>query len=73
MSDLPNMDIDSAETQEWLESLESVLENEGSERAHYLLESLIERARRAEQNGEYLRVECASEKKFSKRDINADD
>ena len=46
MSDLPNIDIDSAETQEWLESMESVLENEGPERAHQLLETLIERARR---------------------------
>jgi len=46
MSDLPNIDIDSAETQEWLESMESVLENEGPERAHHLLEALIERARR---------------------------
>ncbi len=46
MSDLPKIDIDSAETQEWLESMESVLENEGPERAHFLLESLIERARR---------------------------
>jgi len=46
MSDLPNIDIDSAETQEWLESMESVLENEGPERAHQLLEALIDRARR---------------------------
>jgi len=46
MSDLPNIDIDSAETQEWLESMESVLENEGPERAHHLLEALIDRARR---------------------------
>ena len=46
MSDLPNIDIDSLETQEWLESMESVLENEGPERAHFLLEALIERARR---------------------------
>ena len=42
MSDLPKVDIDSTETQEWLESMESVLENEGPERAHQLLElSLI--------------------------------
>ena len=46
MSDLPNIDIDSLETQEWLESMESVLENEGPERAHFLLEKLIDRARR---------------------------
>ncbi len=42
----PN-DIDPIETTEWLESLEAVLENEGPERAHYLLESMIECARRS--------------------------
>ena len=30
-------DIDPQETQEWLDALEAVLENEGVERAHYLL------------------------------------
>ncbi|WP_456377262.1 pyruvate dehydrogenase (acetyl-transferring), homodimeric type [Thiolapillus sp.] len=38
-------DTDPQETQEWLEALEGVLENEGVERAHYLLEQLIEKAR----------------------------
>ena len=47
MSKLPTIDIDSLETQEWLESMESVLENEGPERAHYLLEKLIDHARRS--------------------------
>ncbi|MGJ8679622.1 pyruvate dehydrogenase (acetyl-transferring), homodimeric type [Paraglaciecola sp.] len=47
MSELPNIDLDSAETQEWLESLEAVLENEGPERAHFLLEKLIDQARRS--------------------------
>jgi pyruvate dehydrogenase E1 component len=36
---------------EWIESLESVLEREGPERAHYLLEQLIDKARRS---GAYL-------------------
>jgi pyruvate dehydrogenase E1 component len=40
-------DIDSQETQEWIEALESVLEREGVERAHYLLERLIDKARRS--------------------------
>ncbi|MDT8363274.1 MAG: pyruvate dehydrogenase (acetyl-transferring), homodimeric type [Nitrosomonas sp.] len=44
-------DIDPKETQEWLEALESVLLNEGAERAHYLLERLVEKARRS---GAYL-------------------
>ncbi|RTZ47927.1 pyruvate dehydrogenase (acetyl-transferring), homodimeric type [Candidimonas sp. SYP-B2681] len=35
------------ETQEWLEALESVLDREGPERAHYLLERLIDLARRS--------------------------
>lgn len=44
-------DIDQQETQEWLESLDSVLENEGPERAHFLLETLVDKARRS---GAYL-------------------
>ncbi|MCP4488832.1 MAG: pyruvate dehydrogenase (acetyl-transferring), homodimeric type [Gammaproteobacteria bacterium] len=44
-------DLDPQETQEWIESLESVLEREGPERAHYLLEKLIDKARRS---GAYL-------------------
>ena len=47
MSDLPNLDIDSMETKEWIESMQSVLENEGPERAHFLLEKLIDNARRS--------------------------
>ncbi len=44
-------DVDPQETEEWLDALEGVLENEGIERAHYLLEQLIEKARRS---GAYL-------------------
>jgi pyruvate dehydrogenase E1 component len=51
MSDVNFSDIDPLETQEWIESLEAVLEEEGVERAHFLLESLIEKARR---NGAHL-------------------
>jgi len=47
----PNIDIDPEETAEWLEALASVLENEGAERAHYLLERLIDKTRRS---GAYL-------------------
>jgi pyruvate dehydrogenase E1 component len=35
------------ETQEWLEALESVLDREGPERAHFLIEKLIDLARRS--------------------------
>ncbi len=45
MSAVP--DPDRLETQEWMEALESVLEREGPERAHFLLEQLIEKARRS--------------------------
>ncbi len=38
-------DPDSLETQEWLDALEAVLEREGGERAHYLIEKLAEKAR----------------------------
>jgi len=44
-------DRDPQETQEWLDALQAVLEREGPERAHYLLERLIEMARRS---GAYL-------------------
>ncbi len=40
-------DIDQQETQEWLEALDSVLENGGSDRAHFLISQLIRRARLA--------------------------
>lgn len=39
-------DIDPVETQDWTASLESVLSNEGGERAHFLIEKMIERAHR---------------------------
>jgi pyruvate dehydrogenase E1 component len=44
-------DIDPQETQEWLEAIDTVLANEGTERAHFLLETLIDKARRS---GAYL-------------------
>src|SRR5216117_3348485 len=52
MSALPEFpaanDPDAPETQEWLDALEAVLEREGPERAHYLLEKLVDKARRSE-------------------------
>ena len=44
-------DADPLETQEWLESIDSVLTAHGPERAHFLLERLIDHTRRA---GGYL-------------------
>ena len=50
MTSLPDHeppDPDRQETQEWLDALESVLTNEGAERAQFLLEQLIDKARSA--------------------------
>ena len=44
-------DIDPTETQEWLESIDSVLRAHGPERAHFLLDRLIDYTRRS---GAYL-------------------
>jgi pyruvate dehydrogenase E1 component len=44
-------DLDPQETREWLDALEALLEVEGPERAHYILEKLIDKARRS---GAYL-------------------
>lgn len=38
-------DLDSQETLEWKHALEAVIEQEGAERAHFLLEQLLEHAR----------------------------
>ena len=40
-------DPDLVETQEWLDALDTVLDREGPQRAHYLLERLVEKARRS--------------------------
>ena len=40
-------DPDTLETAEWLDALETVIEREGPERAHFLLEALIDKARRS--------------------------
>jgi len=45
MENLP--DYDPQETKEWLDALESVLDKEGPERAHYLISQLIDKARLA--------------------------
>jgi len=41
------LDIDQQETQEWLDALSSVLEAEGPERAHFIIEKMIEKVRRS--------------------------
>jgi pyruvate dehydrogenase E1 component len=52
MTELPKLeDLDPVETQEWLESIDSVLKEHGPERAHFILERLIDYTRRS---GAYL-------------------
>jgi len=41
----PQRDLDSQETREWMEALSAVIEKAGPERAHFLLEELLEEAR----------------------------
>jgi pyruvate dehydrogenase E1 component len=47
----PYEDIDPTETQEWLESIDSVMRAQGPQRAHFLLEKLVDFTRRS---GAYL-------------------
>jgi len=47
----PFEDIDPVETQEWLESIDSVMRARGPQRAHFLLEKLVDFTRRS---GAYL-------------------
>ncbi|MDD5403334.1 MAG: pyruvate dehydrogenase (acetyl-transferring), homodimeric type [Sulfuricella sp.] len=48
-----NPDMDPQETQEWLDALDAVIEREGAERAHFLLEQMIDKARRSGANLPY--------------------
>ena len=50
-TDLAVNDLDPQETGEWLEALQAVIEQDGPERAHYLLEQLVDYTRRS---GGYL-------------------
>ncbi len=44
-------DVDPQETREWKDALEAVVERDGPERAHFLIEALVDKARRS---GAYL-------------------
>jgi pyruvate dehydrogenase E1 component len=39
-------DVDPQETREWLDAIDSVIDNEGPDRAHFLIEQLIDKSRR---------------------------
>ena len=47
LADLMANDPDPTETQEWVESVSAVISRDGPERAHHLLESMVEVSRRA--------------------------
>ncbi|WP_071057899.1 pyruvate dehydrogenase (acetyl-transferring), homodimeric type [Pelistega sp. MC2] len=46
-------DVDAVETKEWLEALEAILDREGPERAHFIIEQLTDLARRSGSNIPY--------------------
>ena len=49
-------DIDPIETQEWLDSLDAVVEKDGTDRAHYLLKKLIDEAYKEGSNQSLTRI-----------------
>ena len=69
-------DIDPLETSEWLESLSSVIEKDGNQRAHYLIKELINKAYMEganipyTQNTPYINTIPVNEEKKSNGDQN---
>jgi pyruvate dehydrogenase E1 component len=51
MQDILNQDIDPGETREWSDALDAVINADGPQRAHYLLERMVDATRRS---GGYL-------------------
>ncbi len=47
LQDILDQDLDPAETREWVEALTAVIGADGPERAHYLLERMVDQTRRA--------------------------
>lgn len=45
MSDILNQDVDPIETRDWLQAIESVIREEGVERAQYIIDKVMEQAR----------------------------
>ena len=45
LSGAPIVDTDEQETKEWLDALSAVIDREGAERAHFLIEEMLEHAR----------------------------
>ncbi len=51
IDDILDQDLDPTETREWIESLDAVVKHDGTERAHFLLERMVDNTRRS---GGYL-------------------
>ncbi|MEO7068442.1 MAG: pyruvate dehydrogenase (acetyl-transferring), homodimeric type [Rhodanobacter sp.] len=47
LSDILDQDLDPGETREWIESLDAVIQHDGTERAHFLLEKMVDATRRS--------------------------
>ena len=58
LDDILHQDLDPTETREWVESLDAVITHDGTDRAHYLLERMVESTRRA---GGYLPFDPTTE------------
>ncbi|WNL46813.1 pyruvate dehydrogenase (acetyl-transferring), homodimeric type [Dyella sp. BiH032] len=58
LDDILHQDLDPTETQEWVDSLNAVINHDGTERAHYLLERMVDSTRRA---GGYLPFDPTTE------------
>jgi len=58
LNDILDQDLDPSETQEWTDALKGVINADGTDRAHYLLERMVDETRRA---GGYLPFEPTTE------------
>ena len=58
LDDILNQDIDPTETREWMDSLDAVIQHDGTERAHFLLERMVDNTRRS---GGYLPFDPTTE------------
>jgi pyruvate dehydrogenase E1 component len=47
LTDILNQDLDPTETREWIDALNAVIGADGTERAHFILERLVDETRRA--------------------------
>ena len=58
LDDILDQDIDPTETREWVDSLDAVISHDGTERAHFLLERMVDTTRRS---GGYLPFDPTTE------------